>query len=39
VLLKVDWMYALPTGTDLRSRRLVRGDLAINYLLLLYHFP
>jgi hypothetical protein len=30
VLLKVDWMYALPTGIDLRSLRRDRGLLAIS---------
>jgi hypothetical protein len=29
VLLNVDWMYALPTGIDLRSLRLERGLRAI----------
>ena len=32
VLLKVDWIYARPTGIDLRSRLLVRGFFAMSFL-------
>jgi hypothetical protein len=41
VLLNVDWMYARPTGIDLRSRLLVRVLLAISvlYLVTVWRLP